>query len=202
MIYWGHVVGTFLMRFVPVQLAYRLVAWLTPLALALFARGHRRRATDNMRQVLGPQADPREARRLTTRDYRLFDIQHAVLPTRLSLPDFYQELVSTQQILNRKHLGWRAVRSLSGILAGNLARGQTNTLKMLWKFNSIYDSRLQIADHQQPVHYELSTPPEAKVVVDAKSIYIHPANGHRSLVLDEATQSFVDQTRMKAEPIL
>jgi hopanoid C-3 methylase len=141
-----------------------------------------------------------EARRLTSRDYRLFDIQHAVLPTRLSLPDFYEELVRTQQVLNRKHLGWRAVRSLSGILAGNLARGQTNTLKMLWKFNSVYDPRLQLADHQQPVRYELSPPPEPKDIVDAKSIYIHPSNGHRSLVLDEATQSFVNQTRFKVEP--
>jgi hopanoid C-3 methylase HpnR len=141
-----------------------------------------------------------EARRLTTLDYRLFDIQHAVLPTRLPLAEFYQELVSTQQVLNRKHLGWRAVRSLSVILANNLARGQTNTLKMLWKFNSVYDPRLQIADHQQPVLYELSPPPDHQDVVDAKSIYVHPANGHRSLVLDEATQSFVDQTRLNAEP--
>ena len=141
-----------------------------------------------------------EARRLTSRDYRLFDIQHAVLPTRLGLTDFYQELVRTQQVLNRKHLGWRAVRSLSGILAGNLARGQTNTLKMLWKFNSVYDPRLQLADHQQTVRYELSPPPEPKDIVDAKSIYIHPSNGHRSLVLDEATQSFVNQTRFKVEP--
>jgi hopanoid C-3 methylase HpnR len=140
-----------------------------------------------------------EARRLTTRDYRLFDIQHAVLPTKLPLAEFYQELVSTQQVLNRKHLGWRAVRSLAGILGGNLARGQTNTLKMLWKFNSVYDPRLQIADHQQPVRYELSPPPEAKEVIDARSIYVHPANGHRDLVLDEATQSFINQTRMKAE---
>ena len=30
-----------------------------------------------------------DARELTTRDYRLFDIQHAVLPTRLPLPRFY-----------------------------------------------------------------------------------------------------------------
>ena len=56
-----------------------------------------------------------EARRLTTRDYRLFDIQHAVLPTRLPLADFYQELVSTQQVLNRKHLGWKAV----GVIVAN-----------------------------------------------------------------------------------
>src|SRR5271163_5308588 len=67
-----------------------------------------------------------ESRRLTTRDYRLFDIQHAVLPTRLPLADFYGELVRTQQVLNRKHLGWSAVTSLAAILAGNLSRGQTN----------------------------------------------------------------------------
>jgi KDO2-lipid IV(A) lauroyltransferase len=65
MIYWFHVAGTFLMRFVPVSLAYRLVGVGTPLVLQLFARGHLRRATDNMRQVLGPQVDVREARRLT-----------------------------------------------------------------------------------------------------------------------------------------
>ncbi len=63
-----------------------------------------------------------ESRRLATRDYRLFDIQHAVLPTTLPLAEFYQELVNTQSVLNRKHLGWRAVKSLSRILAGNLAR--------------------------------------------------------------------------------
>jgi hopanoid C-3 methylase HpnR len=138
-----------------------------------------------------------EARKLTTRDYRLFDIQHAVLPTRLPLDEFYYELVKTQQVLNRKHLGWRAVRSLAGILAGNLARGQTNTLKMLWKFNSVYDPNLQLADHAQPVRYELSPPPEPRDTIDARSIYVHPTNGHRSLALDEATQSFVNQTRLK-----
>jgi KDO2-lipid IV(A) lauroyltransferase len=66
MVYWMHVVGTFLMRFVPVAVAYRLVAWATPLVLQIFARGHLRRATDNMRQVLGPHVDPRELRRITT----------------------------------------------------------------------------------------------------------------------------------------
>jgi KDO2-lipid IV(A) lauroyltransferase len=65
MIYWSHVTGTFLMRFVPVSVAYRLAVWVTPLALGLFGRGYLRRATDNMRQVLGPQTDPREAARVT-----------------------------------------------------------------------------------------------------------------------------------------
>ena len=66
MVYWLHVVGTFLMRYVPVAIAYRVVSWFTPLALYVFARGHLRRATNNMRQVLGPHADPREAKRLTS----------------------------------------------------------------------------------------------------------------------------------------
>jgi lauroyl/myristoyl acyltransferase len=65
MIYWLHVAGTFLMGFVPVGVAYRLAAWATPLALQVFGRGYLRRATDNMHQVLGPQADSREAARLT-----------------------------------------------------------------------------------------------------------------------------------------
>src|SRR5579864_7609638 len=65
MVYWLHVTGTFLMRFVPVGIAYRLVGALTPAFMELFARGYLRRATDNMRQVLGPQASGREARRVT-----------------------------------------------------------------------------------------------------------------------------------------
>ena len=48
-----------------------------------------------------------EERRLATRDYRLFDIQHAVLPTRMPLPEFYRELVKTQRVLYAKHLNWR-----------------------------------------------------------------------------------------------
>jgi hopanoid C-3 methylase HpnR len=141
-----------------------------------------------------------ESRRLMTRDYRLFDIQHAVLPTRLPLADFYGELVRTQQVLNRKHLGWSAVKSLARILAGNLSRGQTNTLKMLWKFNSIYNPELQLADHAQPVRYELTPPPAAVETIDPKSIYIHPPHGRRTEVLDQATELFVNQTRLKAEP--
>jgi hopanoid C-3 methylase HpnR len=140
-----------------------------------------------------------ESRRLTTHDYRLFDIQHAVLPTRLALPEFYRELVSTQQVLNRKHLGWSALKSLAGILAGNLARGQTNTLKMLWRFNRVYDPRLQLADHEQPVRYAMAPPPEPKEVIDPKTLYVHPQHGRYSRVLDDATETFVNQTRRNAD---
>ncbi len=142
-----------------------------------------------------------ESRRITSRDYRLFDIQHAVLPTRLPLPEFYRELVNTQQVLNRKHLGWSAVKALAGILANNLARGQTNTLKMLWKFNSVYNPQLQINDHQQPVRYEMAPPPPPHDVIDPRSIYVHPARGRTSRVIDEATETFVDLTRQKADAL-
>ena len=140
-----------------------------------------------------------ESRRVTSRDYRLFDIQHAVLPTKLPLAEFYGELVRTQQVLNRKHLGWTAVKALAGILAGNLARGQTNTLKMLWKFNSVYNPELQLADHRRPVRYEMAPPPVARDVIDPRSIYVHPAQGRSSRVIDDATETFVDQTRMRAD---
>jgi hopanoid C-3 methylase HpnR len=140
-----------------------------------------------------------ESRRLTTRDYRLFDIQHAVLPTKLPLADFYRELVQTQSVLNRKHLGWRAVKSLAPVLAGNLARGQTNSLKMLWKFKSVYNPALQLADHGQTAQYELALPPASRELIKPRSVYVHPHAGRNGDALDEATESFVRQTRSKAD---
>jgi hypothetical protein len=44
-----------------------------------------------------------ESRKFTTRDYRLSAVQHAVLPTKLPLEQFYQELVRTQQALSAWH---------------------------------------------------------------------------------------------------
>lgn len=110
---------------------------------------------------------------LTTRDYRLFDVQHAVLPTRLPLERFYEELVRTQQVLNRKHLGLAALRGTFLHSAKLLARGQTNFVRMLWKFNSVYNPRRQIADHARPVRYEMRLPePAAKA--DPNVFYVHP----------------------------
>jgi len=99
-----------------------------------------------------------ESHKLATRDYRLFDIQHAVLPTRLPLDRFYQELVKTQQVLNLKHLGATALRNTAVIAARLLARGQTNFMRMLWKFNSVYKPEMQLADHRRPVKYEMRVP--------------------------------------------
>jgi hopanoid C-3 methylase HpnR len=100
-----------------------------------------------------------EARTFTTRDYRLFDIQHAVMPTtKLPLDRFYEELVKTQQVLNRKHLGLAALKETAKLSAQLLAQGQTNFVKMLWKFNSVYNPKRQLEDHARPVKYQMRLP--------------------------------------------
>ena len=141
----------------------------------------------------------REARQLTSLDYRLYDIQHAVLPTRLPLPEFYAELVRTQQVLNRKHLGWTALRRAAGEAGRLLLRGQTNFVRMLWRFNSVFDPRLQLADHEREVRYAMSPPPAAVPAaqpIDMKTVYIHGPAGRKGRKLDDATEQFVDETRM------
>ncbi|MGH2875352.1 MAG: hopanoid C-3 methylase HpnR [Solirubrobacteraceae bacterium] len=116
--------------------------------------------------------------KLTTRDYRLFDIQHAVLPTRLPLERFYEELVRTQSVINRKHLGTAAVAKAAGVMARQLAHGQTNFARMIWKFNSIYNAQRQYGDHQREVRYEVPLPaplrsPEPGKRRDPTELYIH-----------------------------
>ena len=137
-----------------------------------------------------------ESRRLTTRDYRLFDIQHAVLPTKLPLPEFYEELVATQRVLSRKHLGWAALRQCAGVVGRHLLRGQTNFLRMIWKFNSVYRPDLQLADHRQPVKYEISLPPQSTATVERGALYIHKSGGRSGRQIDHHTEEFVNATRM------
>jgi magnesium-protoporphyrin IX monomethyl ester (oxidative) cyclase len=118
-----------------------------------------------------------ESRKLTTRDYRLFDIQHAVLPTRLPLEQFYEELVKTQSVINRKHLGLAAVGQASWILVKLLAQGQTNFARMLWKFNRVYNAERQLRDHARPVRYELPLPDHRDITTrERTSLYIHHAD--------------------------
>jgi hopanoid C-3 methylase HpnR len=144
----------------------------------------------------GTETWQQEQRRLTSLDYRLYDIQHAVLPTKLPLAEFYAELVHTQQVLNRKHLGFTALRKAAGE-AGRLAlRGQTNFLRMLWKFNSVFDLKLQMADHAREVRYQMTPPPGLDAAAfDAKALYVHGPAGRRGRAIDDATESFVDDTR-------
>ncbi|MFF9409463.1 hopanoid C-3 methylase HpnR [Streptomyces anandii] len=120
-----------------------------------------------------------ESRRLTTRDYRLFDIQHAVVPTTLPLDRFYAELVRTQSVINRKHLGLRTAFGAARVLGDRLLHGQTNFARMLWKFNRVYNPDRQLADHRRPVRYELPLPPGAPVG-DRRELYIHTKQSPRS----------------------
>ena len=85
--------------------------------------------------------------KVASRDYRLYDIQHAVLPTRLPLAEFYDELVTTQRAFYRKHLGVRRLMNTAGVIAGQLARGQTNFVKSLFKLNQVFRPELLLADH-------------------------------------------------------
>src|SRR5579864_2723991 len=118
-----------------------------------------------------------EARRLTSLDYRLFDVQHAVLPTRLPLPRFYAELVKTQAVLARKHLGVAALAKTTGIVARQLLRGQTNFVRMLWKFDKVYNADRQYSEHLRKAEYLLPPPAERPAAAAAgpgrKDLYVH-----------------------------
>ncbi|MGH8560185.1 MAG: hopanoid C-3 methylase HpnR [Methylococcales bacterium] len=140
-----------------------------------------------------------ESRHLVTRDYRLFDIQHAVLPTKMPLEEFYVELVKTQKVLFTKHMGWTAVRKTASSIADQLMRGQTNFVRSLFKFDSVFNPNLQLADHSMPVNYQMAPPPPSQKRVNAKSIYIHQPLGRTSRQLDEASEIFVDAGRGGAE---
>jgi len=114
-----------------------------------------------------------ESRRLTSLDYRLFDVQHAVLPTRLPLRKFYEELVNTQAVINRKHLGLTALRGTAAIVARQVMHGQTNFLRSLWKFSQVYDTNRQFGDHQKPVTYAMRPPQGAVARPNPRSLYVH-----------------------------
>ena len=122
-----------------------------------------------------------ESRNFTTRDYRLFDVQHAVLPTKLPLDRFYGELVRTQQILNQKHLGFGVLKDTFFMAAGFLARGQTNFVKMLWKFSSVYNVNRQIADHRREVQYPITLPATHGAAVDQKLLFVHQLESDRAV---------------------
>jgi len=104
-----------------------------------------------------------------------------VLPTRMPLDKFYAELVKTQDILNRKHLGWGAVARYGFPAVRALMRGQTNYVSMLWKFATVVNKNRQYADHQQPVKYEMRPPKPAVAKPNPAELFIHlPAKLQKS----------------------
>jgi hopanoid C-3 methylase len=127
-----------------------------------------------------------EARQLTTFDYRLFDVQHAVLPTTLPLKRFYEELVKTQAVLNRKHLGVSALWGTLDHAVRLLMHGQTNFVRMLWKFNKIYHPERQYADHFQPLLHSIEPPRPGSNKPPTSQLHVHaPIAGPRRAVYAE-----------------
>jgi magnesium-protoporphyrin IX monomethyl ester (oxidative) cyclase len=131
-----------------------------------------------------------EERRLATRDYRLFDIQHAVLPTRLPLREFYDELLTTQRVLYNKHLSWRTAPTVMRNALSLLMRGRLNFVRGMLLYNRTYNLDKMLGDHIQPVKYEIPAPPPAtepaNIVVGGKAVeplaksanlYVHAPRG-------------------------
>ncbi|MBZ0146309.1 MAG: hopanoid C-3 methylase HpnR [Pseudorhodoplanes sp.] len=142
-----------------------------------------------------------EQRRLATRDYRLFDIQHAVLPTKMPLMEFYRELLKTQRVLYAKHLNWRTAPMVAQKALSLLARGQTNFVRGMMLYNKTFNLDKMLADHAQPVHYEIPLPvvsPATMPAAKSAGLYIHAPRGRAGRHIDDHTEQFVDQTRMGA----
>jgi hypothetical protein len=119
-----------------------------------------------------------------------------VLPTKLPLPEFYKELVECQRVLARKNLGWAALGQCAGIDIRKLLCGQTNFIRMLGKFNSVYRPELQLADHRRRVKYEISLPPPSVATAQQRRLYIHENRGRNGRQIDHRTEEFVNATRM------
>jgi hopanoid C-3 methylase len=141
-----------------------------------------------------------EERRLQTRDYRLFDIQHAVLPTKLPLSRFYRELLDTQRVLYRKHLNWRSAPGFAQAALALLMRGQTNFIRGMMLYNKVFNIEKMLADHSRPVRYEMALPPARPAagkqpLAKAAGLYVHAPRGRHGRTIDDSTERFVDATR-------
>src|SRR5215831_9336065 len=137
-----------------------------------------------------------EQRRLQTRDYRLFDIQHAVLPTKLPLDVFYRELLDTQWVLYRKHMNWRTTPMLARVLAHNLRRRQINFIRGIMNYKRVYNVEKMLADHVRPVRYQLPSRAEPNAPIARSALYIHAPRRRAARTIDDFTEGFVDETRV------
>jgi hopanoid C-3 methylase len=136
---------------------------------------------------------------LATRDYRLFDIQHAVLPTKMPLAAFYRELLHTQRVLYSKHMNWWTTPALAYEIGRSLVHGQTNFMRGIMNYNKVYNAEKMLADHDRPVHYELPVSPLPETHAPGPKgpqLYIHTSRGRAGRSIDESTERFVDATRM------
>jgi hypothetical protein len=105
--------------------------------------------------------------------------------------------VTTQQAFYGKHMGWRRLMKMAGVVAGQLARGQTNFLGSLFNLERVFRPEYLLADHARPVDYQIPLP-GAEPTRRQPSLYIHAPRGRSGRSIDVATERFVDETRMSA----
>jgi hopanoid C-3 methylase HpnR len=106
----------------------------------------------------GTETWPAAAPHLITHDYRLFDTQHAVTPTKLPLPQFYEEFTRTQMVLFRKHLNKANLYGALKTILQNLVRGRTNLARSILNFRSVPNPHRRYADHFVKAQYTLHSP--------------------------------------------
>jgi radical SAM superfamily enzyme YgiQ (UPF0313 family) len=135
-----------------------------------------------------------EQRDLSTLDYRLFDIQHAVMPTRLPLAQFYRELLHTRRVLYLKQFNLRTAPRRARDLLGVLMRGQTNFLRSIFLCLSIFSQKKMLDDHSRPMTYKMSPRPSPwqgtpkQPVAKAPGFYIHAPKGRAGQHIDVSTE--------------
>jgi hypothetical protein len=57
---------------------------------------------------------------------------------------------------------------------------------------------LQLADYGRAVRYEISLPPAPPARMGPGTLYVHASRGRRGRELDNATERFVEETRLGA----
>jgi magnesium-protoporphyrin IX monomethyl ester (oxidative) cyclase len=90
--------------------------------------------------------------------------------------------VQTQAIINRKFMGWRTAVAVSKILVGQLMRGQTNFLKMLFKFSKVYNADRFHGDHFRQVEYAMRRPSEYPGKPQPQDLLVHLNVGRQHAV--------------------
>ena len=149
------------------------------------------------------ELDDRRAAGWQTRDYRLFDIQHAVLPTRLPLAEFYDELVTTQRAIYRRHLDWRQLWDASGIVARLLLRGQTNfrqePVQPQQRLSAGVAARRPCRTGGLRDPFAATGRRRASARRPRRSTSM-PPRGRKGRAIDAATERFVEETRMGTAP--
>ena len=76
--------------------------------------------------------------------------------------------------MNRKHLGWAAVRGTFSTASRLLLQGQTNFVRMLWKFPRVYNPERQYGDHFKEITYALTPPPDKQVTRPTQAkLFVH-----------------------------